>query len=135
MDGHCNRCEKNDPASAWTEHGHGSTEGVLCCTHYEAWVREHFQLPKLILDGLQRWVDDGIMPGGFLEAVLRDAPLSIVCGRADDDNGRVLQKLVWHLRNKVPPECWGSESRVRAWGAAVRTRHSANVAYAPEETR
>lgn len=97
---------------------HHTTEGLdKCCLCYEKWVREHFQLSDLLLGGLTRWVEDGIMPGSFLSSVLLDRPLSIVAGCADERNKLILGKLLWHLVNKCPHQCWGNEERVRKWAA------------------
>lgn len=114
---HCTRCEKTATltSDSWTEHSHRAPEGYLCCLHFEEYVRELFRVPDLIIGDIRRWVDYRILPSGFLTCILQDRPVSIAAGRADDTNGRMIQKIVRHMLNKEPPECWGSEEKMRAW--------------------
>jgi hypothetical protein len=115
--GHCKRCERTAtrPSDSWTEHPHWTTEGNLCCLHFEEHVRELFKFPETIPGSIRRWVDDRILPGGFLTSVLRNLPVSVVVRLADDHNARILPKIVSYLINYAPDECWGSAEKVERW--------------------
>ena len=71
-------------------------------------------IPDYMQDGLVRWVEDRIPPGGFLQAVLCDK-LGEAVARADDTNIRLLAGYVRFLYNEVPDDCHGSPEKVRAW--------------------
>jgi hypothetical protein len=57
-------------------------------------------------------VNDGIMPGGFLTAVLENN-LSEAFGRADMHNSRILKEIVGYVYNRLPSKSWGSREKVR----------------------
>jgi hypothetical protein len=71
-------------------------------------------IPERMLGALQRYVDHGIKPGDFLTAVLSN-DLREACGRADDENQRLIFEYVKFLHNHVPSGCWGSPENVRNW--------------------
>jgi hypothetical protein len=71
-------------------------------------------VPKHLRPGLERWVRAGILPGGFLRAVLEDnLPAAQV--RADSVSLAALPALLTWRNDVAPPECWGSPQAVRAW--------------------
>lgn len=63
---------------------------------------------------LRDYIEHGLCPGGFLEAVarnnLRDA---VAC--ADEDSQRVLQATVRWLHTNAPSRCWGGAEAVANW--------------------
>lgn len=73
-------------------------------------------IPAGMLPGLTRYVDFGIPPGSFLQAV--------ICGEwrlaarlADDANAKILPAFgAWLLRN-APPQSHGSRANFEAWMA------------------
>jgi len=65
-------------------------------------------------EGLRRYIDEGIMPGGFLQAMLEN-DLMGVFGRADNDNLNRIREYLFYLNNEVPYGCWGSSERVNEW--------------------
>lgn len=71
-------------------------------------------IPDYTMEALSRYIYEHIPTGGFLEAVLSNN-LSEACGRADENNQRVLPELVAFLYNKAPGNCWGSPARYAAW--------------------
>jgi hypothetical protein len=73
-------------------------------------------VPEHIRGGLIRFVDHGILPGGFLQAVLSN-DLPEACARADDENRPRLFAIVRWLWNEAPATCWGSPEAMRAWNA------------------
>ena len=70
--------------------------------------------PPQIIDGIRRYVDERIPPGGFLTAVLEN-DLKEAFGRADDGNIAAMFGIVAYCYNEIPGVCWGSPERVKAW--------------------
>jgi len=71
-------------------------------------------LPDHCREGMRLWIENGIPPGGFLQAVLRND----FCGaivRADSINEHHLRAYAQFLHYEAPPDCWGSEQKVIAW--------------------
>lgn len=71
-------------------------------------------VPRHIRGSLWRWATQGIPPGSFLQAVLRN-DLRAACERADEINRVRLYDIVAWLYNSAPAECWGSPDKVEAW--------------------
>jgi hypothetical protein len=65
-------------------------------------------------EGLRRYFEQRVLPGGFLTAVLSN-DLRAACEAADYVNQRLLFEHVSWLYNEAPVGSWGSESKVRAW--------------------
>ncbi len=80
-------------------------------------------VPSHTIDPLLRYIMDGIEPGGFLLAVLRN-DLFDACGRADEMNGRYLRNICAFLYSHAPAACKGSDERIARWMAL----HSAGAA-------
>lgn len=71
-------------------------------------------LPDHMQEGMQLWIERGILPGGFLTAVLRNDLMGAL-GRADSTNIDRLKDYGMFLYNEVPSECFGSDEKVRKW--------------------
>lgn len=71
-------------------------------------------IPEHMHGALKRYIDDGILPGGFLSAVLQNN-LKEAVGRADHLNMDKLPDYIRFLYNFAPSPCWGSEEKVSAW--------------------
>lgn len=69
------------------------------------------KVPAHTLAALQRYVDDNILPGGFLIAVLSNDLFGAVA-RADSENGHALPWIVKFIYNRMPGDCWGSEEKI-----------------------
>lgn len=91
----------------------GSQHFDLTCARREYQDLEH------LLGGLDRFFNQGIMPGGFLRAVLSNDLLETF-GRVDPQNVTVIPRLLLLLYNHVPSPAWGSPAKVRAWRRTVR---------------
>lgn len=77
------------------------------------------RIPERMHGGIQRYLNDGIIPGSFLKAVLEN-DLVGATGQADDEN----RHLLWHyanmLYNAFPARgvgCWGSPQALEDWSA------------------
>jgi hypothetical protein len=71
-------------------------------------------VPPHLRPALERWVQRGILPGGFLSAVLCD-DLGAARVRADSVSLASLPALLAWRDNHAPPECWGNALAVRTW--------------------
>lgn len=67
-----------------------------------------------IKEALDLWGDKGVLPGDFLQAILRN-DLTEAQGRADEYNKLTLDNIVSHVYNELPSECWGSKDKVESW--------------------
>lgn len=73
---------------------------------------------------LERYRDDGVMPGSFLQAVLRNDFIDAVV-RADSDNRANLLSIALWVNTHLPATAWGDAARVEAWATSVRERAAA----------
>ena len=63
---------------------------------------------------LDRYVNDKIPTGGFLEAVLSNNLVEAV-GRADSNNIQRIPEIVKYIYNNLPSNCWGDKETVTKW--------------------
>ena len=78
-------------------------------------LREGYEkLPEHMRGAMQRYIEDGIEPGSFLEAVLCN-DLTAAFGRADHINRDRLFDYASFLHNHAPLICWGSRETYLAW--------------------
>jgi hypothetical protein len=73
---------------------------------------------------LDRYADEGVPTGGFLQAVLSN-DLMDAFGRADEGNRADLFEICSYVYNEMPAPCHGSPERVKAWLLAQGLRGSA----------
>lgn len=71
-------------------------------------------IPPHMHGAMRRWVMQGIMPGGFLSAVLSN-DLMGAAGRADDENRDRLIDYCTFLYSHAPSGCFGSPTVVASW--------------------
>ena len=71
-------------------------------------------LPEPMRGGMRRYIEDGVIPGDFLCAVLENN-LVEAYGRADRDNTAQMKKFADFLYNQAPKTAWGSKDRIRQW--------------------
>lgn len=69
---------------------------------------------RYMVDSLKMYFEHRIGPGSFMTAVLSN-DLGGACGRADDNNRRVIYEIVAWLYNEAPSSSWGSPEKVAAW--------------------
>ena len=72
------------------------------------------KLPELLRGGMQRYIEKGIIPGDFLQAVICN-DLKESFGRADEGNIARMFDIVSFFYNEVPHHIWGSKERMTAW--------------------
>jgi len=71
-------------------------------------------IPRLILDGMQRYAVHHEPTGGFLLSVLANDLTEAVC-RADDASLAAILPIVKYVYNCLPSRCHGSPEKVKAW--------------------
>jgi hypothetical protein len=76
----------------------------------------YYPIPQHLLNSLERYLNHGIMPGGFLTAVLENN-LCEAFGRADIHSSQILKEIVGYIYNHLPSGSWGSREKVREWQA------------------
>lgn len=78
-------------------------------------------LPEHLRAGMKRYVEDGILPGKFLTACLKNNLLGAV-GRADDCSYAHLKEICNFLYNEIPSTMWGDTESVQNWVRACNAR-------------
>jgi hypothetical protein len=77
--------------------------------------RNYELLPTDDLKGaLERYIEEGYMPGHFVTAVLENNLFEAI-RRADDVNILLIPLLCTWIWNEAPTNCWGSPAKVRAY--------------------
>lgn len=71
-------------------------------------------IPKHTQEALDRYVNQHIMPGSFLLAVLSNRLFDAVA-RADRENLAALKDICLYIYNELPGDCWGSSDIVYKW--------------------
>ena len=97
--------------------------------HYRDRIKE--LIPERMWFGFFHYLEDGILPGGFLTAVLENDFMGAV-NRADDENIKLLQNYIIVLYSYLPEAAWGSKEKVRAWAKARRKEHEASKTPRPD---
>lgn len=78
-------------------------------------------LPEHIRNGARLYIERGISPGGFLQAVIcNDLKESIA--RADGINIYRMFDIVSFFYNEAPSGCWGSREKMETWIAHYRNK-------------
>lgn len=72
------------------------------------------KIPQGILDGLHRYQTYGIMPGGFLSAVLENDLMSAVM-LADEKSQEAFFEIVHYVYHELPYACHGSKEKIVSW--------------------
>lgn len=71
-------------------------------------------LPDHIRGSVKRYIEQGIPPGGFLSAVIRN-DLAEAYDRADHINQGRLGDVVQFFHSEAPSLCWGSQEKLDQW--------------------
>lgn len=72
------------------------------------------EIPRHLRPGLIRYLDHGILPGGFLQAVICN-DLREACVRADDAARPRLWAIIRFLHWEAPAGSWGSPEALMKW--------------------
>jgi len=71
-------------------------------------------LPEHMRGSIKRYIDNGVPPGDFLQAVLSN-DLKESFSRADDKNIAAMFDWVCFLYNYAPIHCHGSKEKMEMW--------------------
>ena len=81
---------------------------------------EYFlSLPAHMHGAIERYIDNGILPGGFLEAVFAN-DLTLACMRADYINIQHINDYARFLHWEAPSACHGSTKIVENWYGTIQ---------------
>jgi len=75
---------------------------------------DYSRLPQHMRGGMQRYIEQGIPPGGFLAAILAN-DLVLAAMRADAINQHQLFDYAHFLYNQAPRDCWGCQEAIDEW--------------------
>jgi len=84
---------------------------------------DYSTLPESAQGTMQRYIEHGIPPGSFMEAVLSN-DLKQTCERADFFNRYLLFEYVQWLYNYAPQNCFGSCENYRDWLNSFNTKEA-----------
>ena len=82
--------------------------------NYEAMNYPETFVPNHMRGAYQRWIENGIKPGSFGEALLSN-DLKETFGRADHINKHHIGTTLAWFYNYAPCHCWGSPENVAEW--------------------
>ena len=71
-------------------------------------------LPEHTRGEVKRYIEHGVPPGDFLQAVLRNNLMEAFM-RADDTNIARMFDIVSFFYNEAPIDCWGSKENIKKW--------------------
>ncbi|MFW6015283.1 MAG: hypothetical protein ACOCRK_02530 [bacterium] len=72
------------------------------------------KIPEGIKNSLDRYVNERVPVGGFLQAVLSNDLMGAM-GKADEQNREALHSICSYVYNNIPLACWGSKEKVKKW--------------------
>ncbi len=73
---------------------------------------EDNMIPKRMMPGIRRYIDEHKRPGNFLQAIISN-DLKAAVWNADDENMNLLPHYVQYFYWKAPSMCWGSQQKWR----------------------
>ena len=77
------------------------------------------RLPPHLQGGVQRYIEQGIPPGGFLTAVITNNLLLAIL-HADSISLAALPEIVRFFYNEGPAQSWGTDEKMKWW---MKTGH------------
>jgi len=91
-------------------------------------------LPPHIRGGVKSYIEDGIIPGDFLQAVICNK-LKESFMYADDVNTQRMWNIVNFFYNQAPMNCWGSEEEMRLWHFNRLFKPGTQIIYIPNHAK
>jgi hypothetical protein len=79
------------------------------------WFRDKY-IPARMMSGIKRYIMEGILPGDFLQAVIRN-DLKVSFMHADDENIENMFAYAAFFYNEAPVIAWGSKEDMKSWSA------------------
>lgn len=72
------------------------------------------RIPSHLMGAIDRYINLGISPGGFLSAVIQN-DLFGAFNRADNLSKEHIEDIVTYIYNYLPHSCWGSRQAQLDW--------------------
>ena len=72
------------------------------------------KIPEHCRAGMKRYIEEGTIPGGFLQAVISNNLVQAL-GQADSINKTRMHNYISFLYNEAPLSSWGSKEKMLAW--------------------
>lgn len=86
----------------------------------------YVELPRKFQAEARAYIEDGVKPGQFLELLVLKEVTAMQCAViVDEVSDHEMLAAMRFFDNRAPPNCWGSEAKVRAWTAAKAAERSA----------
>lgn len=73
-----------------------------------------YYIPERMMPRIERYVQQGVIPGNFLQAVICNN-LKETFAFADDENTKNIAAYVGYFYNEVPSKAWGSHKIMMKW--------------------
>lgn len=89
-----------------------------------AYTFQKWHIPDRMMPAIRRYIDEGVIPRGFLQAVICN-DLQEAWGYADDENLENLPAYVAFFCDETPLICWGSRKKMLAWAEKIRKEPNA----------
>ena len=86
----------------------------------------NFYIPERMMGGIKRYIENGIVPGNFLKAVIQNN-LSEAIGQADVENLKNIPAYIGYFYNETPLSCWGSKKKMEKWVKSFNTEPQRSV--------
>jgi len=80
---------------------------------------DYSKLPDYMQSGMKLYIERGVLPGSFLQAVISNKLVESFA-QADDVNTHRLRDYADFLYNQAPLGSWGSEKAMIAWCKEIR---------------
>ena len=80
----------------------------------ERYEFRQWYIPDRMRGGIARYIEQGIPPGSFLQAVITN-DLRRAVEQADDENLMNLPAYMAYFYHEAPSDCWGSPEKMKAW--------------------
>ena len=72
------------------------------------------ELPQRLREPVKRYIEEGAMPGDFLNAVICNN-LVYAFSRADDEMAEKLEEIAFWAYNHIPSRAFGSHKKMIQW--------------------
>lgn len=80
-------------------------------------------------DSIERYIEHGIIPGSFLQAIICN-DLRMAVSQADRVNTAFIPTIVRWFYNYAPSQCCGSKGRMMAWAGEFVDRRNKEKSHA-----
>lgn len=75
---------------------------------------DYSKLPEGLRPGMKLWIENGVLPGTFLEHVIHNRLVDSFA-HADDFNVTRMFDIACFMYNYAPSDCWKTEENIENW--------------------